>query len=61
MMSQNRETENCGRLSKTSAMKNRYIPIPCCFAEGNQSSSLIELLLEKRTHTVCYHICLKPN
>ena len=59
MMSQNWETEKRGRLSITSAKKNRYVPT--CIAEGNQISSLIELLLENRTQAVCYHICLKPN
>ena len=54
MMSQNWETERCGRLSKTSTMKNRYIPTPCCVAEGNQILSLIELLLENKTHAVRY-------
>ena len=55
------KTEKCGRLSKTSAMKNRDIPTPWCIAEGNQISSLIELLLENRTQAVCYHICFKAE
>ena len=52
------KTEKCGRLSKTSAMKNRYVPTPSFIAEGNQISLFIELLLENRTQAVCYHICI---
>lgn len=54
MMFQNWETERFGRLSKTSVMKNHYIPTPYCIAKGNQISSLIDLLLENRTQAVCY-------
>ena len=53
MISQNWETENCGRLSITSAMKNRDIPAPLMH-RCRQSNFVIDWRIDELTSLIVF-------